>query len=156
VSHIQMTTRSKTGTDELQSIAHEAMLQRELLPDFSADVIAETSKAAQAMKRIRHAHGALDSRACAVPVRRRSGFRAWPITGRDCRGAGGDDASYRPLANNAPLTRYYDLGPTRRESAAISNRGVVLMAAFRRIEQFPGLSWQGLEAEVGIEPDVLS
>src|SRR6202030_1401199 len=36
-------TRS-TGKDELQSIAHEAMLQRGLLPDFSPAVIAETNR----------------------------------------------------------------------------------------------------------------
>src|ERR1700730_17948981 len=39
-------TRS-TGKDELQSIAHEAMLQRGLLPDFSAAVIAETNQIMQ-------------------------------------------------------------------------------------------------------------
>src|ERR1700719_4141087 len=39
-------TRS-TGKDELQSIAHEAMLQRGLLPDFSPAVIAETNHITQ-------------------------------------------------------------------------------------------------------------
>ena len=39
-----MTTKSRTGNDELQSIAHEAMLERGLLPDFSASVIAETKQ----------------------------------------------------------------------------------------------------------------
>src|SRR3984893_8866222 len=39
-------TRS-TGKDELQSIAHEAMLQRGLLPDFSPAVIAETNQIMQ-------------------------------------------------------------------------------------------------------------
>jgi VacB/RNase II family 3'-5' exoribonuclease len=36
-----------TGKDELQSIAHEAMLQRGLLPDFSPAVIAETNRIMQ-------------------------------------------------------------------------------------------------------------
>ena len=38
-----MPTTHRTGKDELQSIAHEAMLQRGLLPDFSPAVIAETN-----------------------------------------------------------------------------------------------------------------
>ena len=43
-----MATMHKTGKDELQSIAHEAMLQRGLLPDFSPAVIAETNLITQA------------------------------------------------------------------------------------------------------------
>ena len=43
-----MTTKNRTGNDELQSIAHEAMLERGLLPDFSASVIAETNQITQA------------------------------------------------------------------------------------------------------------
>ena len=43
-----MTTKNRTGNDELQSIAHEAMLERGLLPDFSAAVIAETNQITQA------------------------------------------------------------------------------------------------------------
>jgi exoribonuclease-2 len=46
--YILMTTKNRTGKDELQSIAHEAMLQRGLLPDFSASVIAETNQITQA------------------------------------------------------------------------------------------------------------
>src|SRR6266404_7344192 len=37
-----------TGKDELQRIAHDAMLQRGLLPDFSPAVLAETSRITQA------------------------------------------------------------------------------------------------------------
>lgn len=43
-----MTTKNRTGNDELQSIAHEAMLQRGLLPDFSATVMAETNQITRA------------------------------------------------------------------------------------------------------------
>jgi exoribonuclease-2 len=43
-----MATIYRTGKDELQSIAHEAMLQRGLLPDFSPVVIAETNRITQA------------------------------------------------------------------------------------------------------------
>src|ERR1700720_2267694 len=43
-----MATTHGTGKDELQSIAHEAMLQRGLLPDFSPAVIAETDQITQA------------------------------------------------------------------------------------------------------------
>ena len=43
-----MATTHRPGKDELQSIAHEAMLQRGLLPDFSAAVIAETNRITQA------------------------------------------------------------------------------------------------------------
>jgi VacB/RNase II family 3'-5' exoribonuclease len=43
-----MTTKNRTGNDELQSIAHETMLERGLLPDFSASVIAETNQITQA------------------------------------------------------------------------------------------------------------
>ena len=39
-----MPTPHRTGKDELQSIAREAMLQRGLLPDFSHAVIAETNQ----------------------------------------------------------------------------------------------------------------
>jgi VacB/RNase II family 3'-5' exoribonuclease len=39
-----MPTTHRTGKDELQSIAHQAMLQRGLLPDFSPAVIAETNQ----------------------------------------------------------------------------------------------------------------
>jgi exoribonuclease-2 len=42
-----MPTTHSTGKDELQSIAHEAMLQRGLLPDFSPAVIAETNQIMQ-------------------------------------------------------------------------------------------------------------
>src|SRR5260370_17124106 len=42
-THHSMATTHETGKDELQSIAHEAMLQRGLLPDFSPAVIAETN-----------------------------------------------------------------------------------------------------------------
>jgi VacB/RNase II family 3'-5' exoribonuclease len=42
-----MPTTHRTGTDQLQSIAHEAMLQRGLLPDFSPAVIAETNQIMQ-------------------------------------------------------------------------------------------------------------
>ena len=38
----------RAGKDELQSIAHEAMLQRGLLPDFSPAVLAQTSHITQA------------------------------------------------------------------------------------------------------------
>jgi exoribonuclease-2 len=41
-------TAPTTGKTELQSIAHEAMLQRGLLPDFSPAVIAETNRITQA------------------------------------------------------------------------------------------------------------
>ena len=37
-------TTPKTGKNDLQSIAHEAMLQRGLLPDFSPAVLAETNQ----------------------------------------------------------------------------------------------------------------
>src|ERR1700688_3055813 len=43
-----MVTTHRTGKDELQSIAHDAMLQRGLLPDFSPAVIAETNQITQA------------------------------------------------------------------------------------------------------------
>jgi VacB/RNase II family 3'-5' exoribonuclease len=43
-----MATTHPTGRDQLQGIAHEAMLQRGLLPDFSQAVIAETHQIAQA------------------------------------------------------------------------------------------------------------
>ena len=43
-----MATTHDTGKDELQSIAHEAMLQRGLLPDFSPAVIAQTDQITQA------------------------------------------------------------------------------------------------------------
>src|SRR6266702_1151135 len=42
-----MPTPHRTGKDELQSIAHQAMLQRGLLPDFSPVVIAETNQIMQ-------------------------------------------------------------------------------------------------------------
>jgi exoribonuclease-2 len=42
-----MPTTHRTGKDELQSIAHEAMLQGGLLPDFSPAVIAETNQITQ-------------------------------------------------------------------------------------------------------------
>jgi exoribonuclease-2 len=42
-----MPTTHKTGNDDLQRIAHEAMLQRGLLPDFSPAVIAETNQITQ-------------------------------------------------------------------------------------------------------------
>jgi exoribonuclease-2 len=43
-THHSMATTHGTGKDELQRIAHEAMLQRGLLPDFSPAVIAETNR----------------------------------------------------------------------------------------------------------------
>ena len=43
-----MTTNHPTGRDQLQGIAHAAMLQRGLLPDFSPAVIAETNRITQA------------------------------------------------------------------------------------------------------------
>jgi len=43
-----MATKHRTGKDELQSIAHQAMLQRGLMPDFSLAVIAETNQITQA------------------------------------------------------------------------------------------------------------
>lgn len=43
-----MTTTHPTGRDQLQGIAHEVMLQRGLLPDFSQAVIAETNRITQA------------------------------------------------------------------------------------------------------------
>jgi exoribonuclease-2 len=43
-----MTTTQPAGRDQLQGIAHAAMLQRGLLPDFSAAVLAETRQIAQA------------------------------------------------------------------------------------------------------------
>jgi VacB/RNase II family 3'-5' exoribonuclease len=42
--HHSMAATHRTGKDQLQSIAHEAMLQRGLLPDFSPAVIAETDQ----------------------------------------------------------------------------------------------------------------
>jgi exoribonuclease R len=39
-----MTTNQATGKNQLRSIAHEAMLQRGLLPDFSAAVLDQTNK----------------------------------------------------------------------------------------------------------------
>ena len=39
-----MTTNRTTGKFDLRSIAHDAMLQRGLLPDFSAEVLAQTNK----------------------------------------------------------------------------------------------------------------
>ena len=47
-THHSMATTHGTGKDELQSIAHEAMLQRGLLPDFSPAVLAETNQITQA------------------------------------------------------------------------------------------------------------
>ncbi len=41
-------TTQRSGKDELQSIAHEAMRERGLLPDFSAAVIAQTDHISQA------------------------------------------------------------------------------------------------------------
>jgi len=43
-----MATTPGTGKDELQHIAHDAMLQRGLLPDFSPAVIAEANQLTQA------------------------------------------------------------------------------------------------------------
>ena len=43
-----MTTNHPTGRDQLQGIAHAAMLQRGLLPDFSPAVLAETNRITQA------------------------------------------------------------------------------------------------------------
>jgi VacB/RNase II family 3'-5' exoribonuclease len=43
-----MTNSRATGKDQLQGIAHAVMLQRGLLPDFSAAVIAETNQIKQA------------------------------------------------------------------------------------------------------------
>jgi exoribonuclease-2 len=43
-----MTARRGTGKEELQGIAHEAMLRRGLLPDFSPAVIAETQRITRA------------------------------------------------------------------------------------------------------------
>jgi len=43
-----MASTRMTGKDELKGIAHEAMLQRGLLPDFSPAVIAETNRITQA------------------------------------------------------------------------------------------------------------
>jgi VacB/RNase II family 3'-5' exoribonuclease len=43
-----MTTAHPSGREQLQSLAHAAMLQRGLLPDFSAAVIAETNRITQA------------------------------------------------------------------------------------------------------------
>ena len=43
-----MTNNQPTGREQLRSIAHAAMLQRGLLPDFSAAVLAETDQIAQA------------------------------------------------------------------------------------------------------------
>src|SRR6266568_6637419 len=43
-----MTATHPTGKAQLQSIAHAAMLQRGLLPDFSAAVVAETNRITQA------------------------------------------------------------------------------------------------------------
>ena len=39
---------TNTGKDQLQTIAHDAMLQRGLLPDFSPAVMAETNRITQA------------------------------------------------------------------------------------------------------------
>ncbi len=43
-----METAHRSGRNELRSIAHKAMLQRGLLPDFSPEVIAETERIARA------------------------------------------------------------------------------------------------------------
>ncbi len=43
-----MVTQYRTGKEELQGIAHEAMLRRGLLPDFSPAVIAEAGRITQA------------------------------------------------------------------------------------------------------------
>jgi exoribonuclease R len=43
-----MATKFRTGKDELFDIAHEAMLERGLLPDFSPAVIKETNRITQA------------------------------------------------------------------------------------------------------------
>ena len=56
-----MATTPITGRRELQRIAHEAMLQRGLLPDFSPAVIAETN---------RITHAAADSRTAIRDLRR--------------------------------------------------------------------------------------
>jgi VacB/RNase II family 3'-5' exoribonuclease len=44
-----MATSQESGKNQLQSIAHDAMLQRGLLPDFSPAVIAETDQMTQAV-----------------------------------------------------------------------------------------------------------
>src|SRR6266498_4170725 len=43
-----MSTNHSTGRDQLRGIAHAAMLQRGLLPEFSPAVIAETQRITQA------------------------------------------------------------------------------------------------------------
>ena len=43
-----LATTQPTGRDDLRALAHDAMIQRGLLPDFSSDVIAETSRLTQA------------------------------------------------------------------------------------------------------------
>ena len=47
-AHHSMVTTHRTGKDELQSLAREAMLQRGLLPDFAPAVIAEANQITQA------------------------------------------------------------------------------------------------------------
>ncbi len=81
-----MATQHRTGKDELQSIAHEAMLRRGLLPDFSPAVIAETNRITQAAA----ASGAVDPRFAqpALGVDRQRRFpRSRPALG--CRTRGG-------------------------------------------------------------------
>ncbi len=62
-TRLSMATTHGTGKDELQSIAHDAMIQRGLLPDFSLAVITETNQMTQAAAAsgaaIRDLHGLL-------------------------------------------------------------------------------------------------
>ena len=75
-----MTTVHGTGRNELQRIAHEAMLQRGLLPDFSPAVIAETNRITRAAASLRRGDSRFARSALGLDRQRR--FRAIWISSR--------------------------------------------------------------------------